>query len=157
APPKDLTFTLHAVPELDEKLERSLVELTARLFPDQPALRGRFYYDTRPDHVVAAWKEGKLAGFRVITRRLVEIGRSRPRVAGLGIGIAPEFQKQGVGAALTAHTLELLRDWGDELALAFLWNAVAERLLQKFGFRRVKAKISYRNRDSGDLVVEETP
>jgi alkylation response protein AidB-like acyl-CoA dehydrogenase/GNAT superfamily N-acetyltransferase len=154
---KDVTMTVHEVRDLDEALERSLVELTARLFPEEPSLRGRFYYDTRPDHVVAGWKEGKLAGFRVVTRRLVGIGPGLVRVAGLGIGVAPEFQRQGLGTALTGHTLELLRDWGDELALAFLWNPVAERLLQKFGFRRLKAKVSYRQRDTGELVVEEVP
>jgi alkylation response protein AidB-like acyl-CoA dehydrogenase/GNAT superfamily N-acetyltransferase len=156
-PQRDVPITVHAVRELDEQLERSLVELTARLFPDQPALRGRFYYDTRPDHVVVAWKDGKLAGFRVVTQRLVDVGPGRVPVAGLGIGVAPEFQKQGIGTALTGHTLELLRDWGEELALAFLWNPAAERLLQKFGFRRLQAKVSYRHRDTGELVVEGTP
>jgi alkylation response protein AidB-like acyl-CoA dehydrogenase/GNAT superfamily N-acetyltransferase len=156
-PPRpDVTLTVHDVRELDEKLERSLVELTAQLFPEEPALRGRFYYDTRPDHVVAAWKDGRLAGFRVVTRRPVDVGPSRIRVAGLGIGIAPELQRQGLGTALTAHTLDLLRDWGDELAVAFLWNPAAERLLQKFGFRRLKAKVTYRHRDTGELVLEQT-
>jgi isovaleryl-CoA dehydrogenase len=156
-PPKDVTLTVHDVAGLDERLERSLVELTARLFPEEPSVRGRFYYDSRPDQVVVAWKEGKLAGFRVVTRRLVGLGSGFLRVAGLGIGVAPEFQRQGLGTVLTAHTLELLRDTGEELALAFLWNPVAGKLLQKFGFRPLRAAVSYLHRETGELVRESTP
>lgn len=155
--PKDITITVHDVRELDENLERSLVELTARLFPDEVSLRGRFYYNTRPDQVVTAWKNGQLAGFRIVTRRLVDLGPGLLRVAGLGIGVAPEFQRQGLGTVLTQRTLELLRDGGDDLALAFLWNPTAERLLRKFGFGPLQAKVTYRHPDSGELVIEQTP
>jgi isovaleryl-CoA dehydrogenase len=156
-PPEDVTVTVHDASELDEKLERSLVELTARLFPDEPALRGRFYYNTRPNQVVAAWKGGRLAGFRVITRRLVELGPGLLRVAGLGIGVAPEFQRQGLGTALTVRVLELLRDTGDDLALAFLWSPIAERLLRKLSFRPLQARVTYLHPETGELVVEQTP
>jgi isovaleryl-CoA dehydrogenase len=156
-PPEDVTITVHDASELDEKLERSLVELTARLFPDEPALQGRFYYNTRPNQVVAAWKGGRLAGFRVITRRLVDLGPGLLRVAGLGIGVAPEFQRQGLGTALTVRVLELLRDTGDDLALAFLWSPIAERLLRKLGFRPLRAQVTYLSPESGELVVEQTP
>jgi len=156
-PPKDLTITVHDVGELDEKLERSLVELTARLFPEEESLRGRFYYNTRPDQVVVAWKDGKLAGFRIVTRRLVDLGPGLLRVAGLGIGVAPEFQRQGLGTALTLRTLELLRDGGDDLALAFLWSPVAEGLLRKLGFRPLQVRVTYLHPESGELVIEQTP
>jgi alkylation response protein AidB-like acyl-CoA dehydrogenase/GNAT superfamily N-acetyltransferase len=156
-PQKDLTITVHDVGELDEKLERALVELTARLFPDEESLRGRFYYNTRPDQVVAAWKDGRLAGFRIVTRRLVDLGPGLLRVAGLGIGVAPEFQRQGLGTSLTLRTLELLRDSGDELALAFLWSPIAERLLRRSGFRPLQTKVTYLNPDSAELVIEQTP
>jgi alkylation response protein AidB-like acyl-CoA dehydrogenase/GNAT superfamily N-acetyltransferase len=155
--PQDLTLTVHPVSELDERLERSLVGLTARLFPDEPFLRDRFYYDTRPDIVVAAWKGASLAGFRVVTRRLVDLGPGLVRVAGIGIGVAPEFQRQGIGTALTARTLELLHDLDDELGVAFLWNPAPEPLLKKFGFRRLTVRITYLHRDTGKLVVEQTP
>jgi alkylation response protein AidB-like acyl-CoA dehydrogenase/GNAT superfamily N-acetyltransferase len=156
-PQKDVTITVHDVFDLDRKLEQALVELTARLFPEEESLRGRFYFNTRPDQVVIAWKNGTLAGFRIITRRLVDLGPGLLRVAGLGIGVAPEFQKQGLGTALTLRTLELLRDGGDELALAFLWSPIAERLLRKMGFRPLQAKVTYLQPDTGELVVEQTP
>ncbi len=156
APAGDLVVTCHDGRELDEPLERSLVELTARLFPGEASLRGRFYYDSRPEHVVVAWKGGKLAGFEVVPRRLVDIGPGLLRVAGIGVGVAPELQKQGIGTALTLRALELLRDLGDDLAVAFLWGP-ADRLLKKFGFRPLQAKVTYQKRDSAELVVEQSP
>jgi alkylation response protein AidB-like acyl-CoA dehydrogenase/GNAT superfamily N-acetyltransferase len=152
----DLVLTRTDAAELGEHLERSLVELTGRLFPDEPSLRGRFYYDTRPEYVFTAFKGGKLVGFEVVPRRLAALGAGLLRVAGIGIGVAPEFQKQGVGTALTIQALELLRDLGDDLAIAFLWGP-ADRLLKKFGFRPLQAKVTYWKRDTGELVVEQSP
>jgi alkylation response protein AidB-like acyl-CoA dehydrogenase/GNAT superfamily N-acetyltransferase len=157
APRPDLTITIYDVLELDTSLERALVDLTARLFPEEPALRGRFYYDTRPDLVVAAWKEGTLAGFRIVVRRQVDLALGCLRVAGLGIGVDPRFQRQGIGRELTRRTLDVLREWNDDLALAFLLTPAAEHLLRSFGFRPLKARVTYRRRDTGSLVTESMP
>jgi isovaleryl-CoA dehydrogenase len=157
ASPPDLTITVHDAQSLDGALEKALVDLTARLFPDEPALRGRFYYDTRPDLVVAAWKGGTLAGFRIVARRLVDLAPGALRIAGLGIGVEPRFQRQGIGRALTRRTLELLRDLNDDLALAFLMTAAAEPLLRSFGFRRLSARLTYCRRGTAELIVEEMP
>jgi alkylation response protein AidB-like acyl-CoA dehydrogenase/GNAT superfamily N-acetyltransferase len=153
----EVTLTVHCVTELDERLERALVDLTSRLFPNEPALAGKFYYDSRPDRVVAAWKDGQLAGFRIVTRRRVDLGPGVLRVAGMGIGVEPRWQRQGVGTELTRRTLELLREEGDDLALAFLFSPAAEPLLRSFGFTPLQAQVTYRKRDSGELVVESVP
>jgi isovaleryl-CoA dehydrogenase len=153
----DLTITVHDAQDLEEGLEKKLVDLTARLFPDEPALQGKFYYDTRPDLVVAAWKEGALAGFRVVTRRRVDLAPGTLRVAGLGIGVEPRFQRQGIGRELTRRTLAILREMNDDLALAFLFTSAAEPLLKSFDFRRLQAKVTWFRRDTGELVEESLP
>jgi alkylation response protein AidB-like acyl-CoA dehydrogenase/GNAT superfamily N-acetyltransferase len=157
APPAGLTVTVHDVRELPPALEQALVELTARLFPDEPALRGRYYFDTRPDLVVVGWKDATLAGFRIVTRRSVDLAPGALRMAGLGIGVDPRFQRQGVGRELTRRTLEVLRELGDDLALAFLFTPAAEPLLRSFGFRRLRARVTYLLRESGELVAESMP
>jgi isovaleryl-CoA dehydrogenase len=131
--------------------------LTARLFPDEPALRGKFYYDTRPDLVVVAWKGPTLAGFRLIVRRTVSWGATNLHIAGLGVGVEPRFQRQGVGRELTRATLNLLRDLGDDLAVAVLFSPAAEPLLKSFGFRRLQARLTYQRADVAELVFEEMP
>ncbi len=158
-PPRraEVDITVHETTNLEPGLESALVSLTARLFPEQPALEGKFYYDTRPDLVVAAWKEGQLAGFRVVTRRSLELGPGRLRIAGLGIGVDPRWQKQGIGTELTRRTLEVLREQGDELALAILFTPNAEKLLRSFGFVQLEARVTYFQRDNGQLVVESMP
>lgn len=133
-----LDITVHDTANLDPRLESSLVNLTARLFPDQPALEGKFYYDTRPDRVIAAWKDGQLAGFRIVTRRTLDLGPGVLRIAGLGIGVDPSCQRQGVGTELTRRTLEMLREEGDELALAILFTPNAEKLLRRSAFCRFR-------------------
>jgi isovaleryl-CoA dehydrogenase len=153
----DVDLTVHDTADLDPRLQAALVELTARLFPDQPALAGTFYYDTRPERVVAAWKEGRLAGFTVVPRRTLELGPGVLRVAGFGIGIAPAWQRQGIGTEVTRRTLEVLREEGDELALAFLFSPNAEKLLRSFGFVPLQAKVTYFAREDGRLVVETMP
>ncbi len=153
----NVPITVHEADALDPCLERSLVELTARLFPGEAALEGRYYYDTRPDHVLAAWKDDRLAGFLVIPGRQIELGGSPLRVAGLGIGVEPALQRQGIGRALMRRALELLRERGDDLALAILFSANAERLLQSFGFRRLQAQVTYLERGSGQLTTESMP
>jgi ribosomal protein S18 acetylase RimI-like enzyme len=153
----DVAMTVHEVAQLDAALERALVQLTARAFPGEAALEGRFYYDTRPDLVVAAWQPDRLAGFRVLTRRQLELGGSPLRIAGLGIAVDPALQKQGIGTALTRRGLEVLRELGDDLAVAILFSPNAQRLLESFGFVRLTARVTYLKRESGELVTEGAP
>jgi alkylation response protein AidB-like acyl-CoA dehydrogenase/GNAT superfamily N-acetyltransferase len=153
----DLTLTVHDTHELPQTIEKSLIALTARLFPDEPALQGRFYYDTRPDLVVAAWKDGELIGFRMIVRRLVDLAPGVLRVAGLGIGVDSRFQRQGIGRELTRKTLDILRELNDDLALAILIRPAAEPLLRSFGFHRLRVRLTYNRRDTGELIEESMP
>jgi isovaleryl-CoA dehydrogenase len=155
--PANLTITVHDTAELDASFEKALVDLTARIFPDVAILQGKYYYDTRPDMVVAAWKVGELAGFRVAVRRVVNLAPGTLRVAGIGIGIDPRFQRQGIGRELTRRTLEILRELNDDLALAILLRPDAEPLLRSFGFRRLGARITYNRRDTGELITEDLP
>lgn len=156
SPRADVSLTVHDVATLEPALEQALVDLTGRLFPDQPALAGRFYFDTRPDLVVA-WKDGRLAGLHIVTRRHVEVRGTPVRVAGLGIGVEPSLQRQGVGTALTRRALELVRELGDELGVAILFSPNAERLLKSFGFARLRAKVTYLHRERCELITESMP
>jgi alkylation response protein AidB-like acyl-CoA dehydrogenase/GNAT superfamily N-acetyltransferase len=153
----DLSVTIHDTANLEPVLEGALVDLTARLFPGEAALAGKFYYDTRPDIVLAAWKENRLAGFRVLTRRQIDLNGTPMRIAGLGIGVEPTLQRQGIGTMLTRRALELLRELGDDLAVAILLTPNAEHMLQSFGFARIKAQVTYVQREGGEMVVESMP
>lgn len=155
--PPGLTVTVHDAHDLDPALEKALVELTARVFPGEESLHGKFYYDTRPDLIVAAWKDGSLVGFRMVVRRLVDLGPGPIRLAGLGIAVDPAHQRQGIGTELTRRTLEVLREHNDELALAFLFSPNAEPLLKTFGFRQLDARVTYLRRGWAELVTETMP
>jgi isovaleryl-CoA dehydrogenase len=148
---------VHDTRELPPGLEAELCALVARTFPGEPALQGRYYYDTRPDVVVTVRRGGGLAGFRAVTFREVLLGGRMVKVAGLGIAVAPEHQGKGLGTLLTRRVLALLAERGVELALAFLLTRSAERLLRAAGFSRLNAPVTYVAREDGRLVTESMP
>ena len=153
----DEAFEVHDTRELPPGLEAELCALVARCIPGEPALRGRYYYDTRPDLVVTVRRGGMLAGFRAVTFREVMLGGRMVKVAGLGIAVAPEHQRRGLGTLLTQHVLGLLAGRGVELALAFLITRAGEKLLRSSGFSRLGAPVTYLARDDGRLVTESMP
>jgi len=157
SPTGDEALEVHATDALPSSLEAELCALVARLFPDEPSLAGRYYYDTRPDLVVTVRRNGALAGFRAITFREVLLGGRPIKVAGLGIAISPEHQRQGLGTLLTRHVLALLAEHGVELAVAFLFSRSAEKLLRDAGFSRLSAPVTYLSSEDGRLVTESMP
>ncbi|MFY0564008.1 GNAT family N-acetyltransferase [Archangium lansingense] len=153
----DETLEVHDTQALPPGLEADLCALVARCFPGELSVQGGYYYDTRPDRVVTVRRGGVLAGFRTITFREVLLGGRTVKVAGLGIAVAPEHQRQGLGTRLTQRALALLAEHGVELALAFLIGRSAEKLLRASGFSRLTAPVTYLARDDGRLVTESMP
>ncbi|WNG44060.1 GNAT family N-acetyltransferase [Archangium minus] len=156
-PGGDETLEVHDTGTLPPGLEAELCALVARTFPGEPALHGRYYYDTRPNLVVTVRRNGGLAGFRAITFREVMLGGRMVKVAGLGIAVAPEHQRQGLGTRLTHRVLALLAERGVELALAFLLTRSAEKLLRTTGFSRLTVPVTYLAREGGRLITESMP
>lgn len=157
ASPPDVVLDVVANRDVDRAVREALIQLTARAFPQEPTLKGRYYYDSEPDQVVIARKGGTVAGMRMIVRRTVLLGDRDVRVAGTGIAVDPAFQGIGLGRLLTARALQAIDAAGDDLVVAFLFDRTAEGLLQTFGFRRIRADISYLDRKSGELIKEVMP
>ncbi len=156
-PRASVSVEIKTLAEIDRDLEAELVSLAARTFPNQPALAGRYYYDSRPDFVVVARVDGTLVGVRTITRRTVMVGEDALKLAGIGIAVDPAYQRRGIGRQLTQVTLDLLRSLGDAVAVAFLFSPNAQSLLTSFGFRKLEAEVSYTQRTSNERTVEQMP
>jgi GNAT superfamily N-acetyltransferase len=137
--------------------EARLVELVARTFPGEASLKGRWYHDTRPSLVVLAESSDELVGVRIVTFRDVMVGERTLRLAGFGIGVAPGFQRRGIGTLLTKRAIDVVTERGCDLALAFLFSANAEPLLRAHGFTPLRANVSYTDRKSGTRVDEAAP
>lgn len=161
-----VTDTVNA-DDLSDGDERELTALVASIFPDEPSLRGRWYHDTRPTFVIRARApaDGALVGMRVVTARDVDVATGDPprttlrtlRLAGFGIGVAPAWQRKGVGTILTSEAIRLCEEKGFDVALAFLFSPNAERLLTQSGFRALRARVSYADRTSAARVDEKAP
>jgi alkylation response protein AidB-like acyl-CoA dehydrogenase/GNAT superfamily N-acetyltransferase len=134
-----------------------LVALVARAFPDQPAIEGRWYYDSPPAFAILAERDGQLVGFRAVIERRIKLGDHELQIAGIGIAVDPDHQRTGVGRALTERLITELAARGCDLSIAFLFTPNAEPLLRRFEFAPLRARVSYLDRVSNAATVESMP
>ena len=147
----------HVLREETGLTSQLLAEHVKRLFPDEPMLRNKYYYDSPPEFVVTARRGAELVGFRIIVRRITQAGERSIRTAGIGIAVDPAHQRSGVGTRLTERTLAHLSELGDELVIAFMLSRAAEGLLLSHGFARLRTRITYIERETGKLAEEAMP
>lgn len=153
---KDLAIELAALPSPGSALERSLIDLAARAFPDLEPLHGRYTWDSPATHLALARVGGELVGFRALFSREIVVGAERVRALGMGIAIDPAWQRRGVGRRLTMAALGWARAQGHRLGIAFLASPNAERLLRASGFRPLLARVTYRDA-AGQRLDERAP
>lgn len=74
-------------------------------------------------------------------------------VADLGLMVAAEYRRQGIGRALLTTAVEWTRDAGiRKLELhVFPWNEPAIRLYESFGFEREGVRRAHYSRDGADV------
>jgi ribosomal protein S18 acetylase RimI-like enzyme len=182
----DVTLRVVDVHALSSDDDARLIELVARTFPGEASLKGRWYHDTRPSLVVLAEAPSlvapkvapgpvpgganpseaapglvpggvELVGVRILTFRDVVVADRTLRLAGFGIGVAPAWQRRGIGTLLTKTAIDVVTEHGCDLALAFLFSPNAESLLRAHGFAPLRAHVSYLDRNSGARVNEAAP
>ncbi len=156
--PTDLDISLVDVDDIDPALERQLVALTARVFPGQEALEGKYYFDSKPSAVCVARRGDQVVALRPITRRDVDIGGQTVRIAG-GIipAVDPAHRRQGIARAMVERIIPYLQECGYDLSLAFLFNRAPDAFLLPFGFEKLAATFRYTDRTTGNDIGEGMP
>ncbi len=141
-------------------VEGALVELVARALPGVPELRGRWYWDSRPDAAVVARAVVNgarvVVGVRFAVYRAIDVAGARFDVVGTGIAVDPAWQRRGIGVALTSAFLAQLVDDRHAAVIAFLTTENALPLLQRFGFAQLHAPITTVT-PGGETVPESAP
>ncbi len=144
-----------AIDDVDDELHQELSEIVAEVFPDEEALRGTYYFQSRPDVVVVARVAGAVVGLRPVVRRQVRIDGDDIAVAG-GIipTVRPRARGRGIARRMTEITLDWLTQRGDALSLAFLFDGAPAPFLAPFGYEAVAVPFVYADVDSGADVRE---
>jgi putative acetyltransferase len=117
-------------------------------YPDVERMRKRFAEAGPGDLHLVALREGVIvaaAGLMSVSGAL-----RRRHVLGLGIGIAPAAQRQGLGTLLMSELIEYADRWAQALRIeltVFTDNTRAIALYQRFGFRIEGTHVAYALRD----------
>jgi ribosomal protein S18 acetylase RimI-like enzyme len=107
-----------------EESERPIAATAQRIAPDSP------------DWVFGAFVGGVLAGVVGLARE--PRAKNRHKASVFGMYVAPDHARQGIGAALMRHAIEVARSVPglEQLVLTVTeTNAAAKRLYEKLGFR----------------------
>jgi len=120
-------------------------------YPSEEAWRQRLTDQTaaaNADVMLVAERDGAIVG----AAGLMAAGAHarRRHVMGLGISVAPEAQRQGVGRALMAALCDYADRWAGALRIeltVYTDNAVAIRLYRQFGFEIEGTAKAYALRD----------
>lgn len=144
-----------------------LTAIVARVFPDEPLLRGTFFFQSRPDYVVVATvgppAARRVVGLRPVVVRDVDVGladgapHGGVRVMGGVIPtVDPDFRGQGHARRMTDVAIAEARRRGCTVALAFLFDSAPAAFLAPWGITEVPGtRFTSTHPDSGVVVVEE--
>ncbi len=109
---------------------------------------------TGADVVLVAERAGELVGHVGLMAASAQVRRRH--VMGLGISVAPEAQRQGVGRALMAAACDYADRWAGVLRIeltVYTDNAVAIHLYRNFGFETEGTMKGYALRDGAYVDV----
>ena len=92
---------------------------------------------------------------RTASAMWAEFSKKAQFAVGLGVAVAPAWQRRGVATQLTTFALAHAREQGRDLALALLLpDSPAAHLLASFGFSPLDAELSFTTPDG--LKTPET-
>jgi putative acetyltransferase len=117
-------------------------------YPDVERLRKRFAEGSADDLHLVALRDGVIVGAAGLFS--VSAAQRRRHARGLGIGLAPSAQGQGLGRLLMSELVHYADRWGPVLRIeltVFTDNARAIALYQRFGFRVEGTHVAYALRD----------
>ena len=133
------------------------IALTECVFPGEPSLVGKFYYDTPPSHVAYTLEDETLIAIRPINRRSIAVrdGGTTLRIAGgLIPAVHPDHRRRGIGAAMAERILEELTALEDDYSLVFLFEGAPAWFMEMFGYAQLEAHFTYEDRETGGTIKE---
>ena len=153
---EDVDIRVVAVDDVDAGTDAELCAIVADVFPDVDALKGTWFFQTRPDVVTIARVAGSVVGLRPVVRRTVMIddGDGVAIAGGIIPTVSPAFRGRGIAKQMTEITLDWITQCGDALSLAFLFGGAPAPFLDRYGYEALHTRFVYSDPDTGADVVE---
>lgn len=151
---KGITIKKYTFKQLTKSIKEQLRQEVILNFPDFKGFKTRFYYQIPPDFMFIAWHKGSIVGQRYLTTKVRPIDGKRYKIAGIGITINKAFQGKGIGKQLTKEVLRFIQDNDYDFSMATTSNPVAIHVLKKYGFVKLKRKITYKNIGTKNIITE---
>lgn len=149
------TIKTYKFKELTPKLKEELRKQVLMNFPKIKAFKTRFYYQIPPNYIFIAKLNNKIVGQRYLTTRMINIDNKKYKVAGIGISVNPNFHKKGIGQKLTKFSINFIKKQKYDLIMGTTKNPIAKHILIKFGFKKLKRKIKYKDLEINKIVTEK--
>ena len=152
---KDIIIKKYTFKQLTKSIKEQLRQEVLLNFPDVKAFKTRFYYQIPPHFMFIAWYKGSIIGQRYLTTKVRPIDGKKYKIAGIGITVKKVFQGKGIGKKLTNEVLKFIKGNGYDFSMATTSNPVAIHILKKFGFKKLKRKITYKDIETQKIITED--
>ncbi|PCI20138.1 hypothetical protein COB64_02405 [Candidatus Wolfebacteria bacterium] len=152
---KDIIIKRYTFNRLTKSIKEKLRQGVLLNFPDVEVFKTRFYYQIPPNFMFIAWHKGGIVGQRYLTTKVRPIDGKKYKVAGIGITISKEFQGKGLGKELTKEVLRFIQNSDYDFVMATTSNKIAIHVLNKFGFTKLKRKITYKDIKTRKIITED--
>lgn len=152
---KDIIIKKYTFKQLTKSIKDQLRKEVFLNFPDVDVFKTRFYYQIPPNFMFIAWHKDSIVGQRYLTTKVRPIDGKKYKIAGIGVTINKTFQNKGLGKELTKEVLKFIQDSDYDFVMATTSNKIAIHILKKFGFIKLKRKITYKDIETRKIIIED--
>lgn len=153
----DFSFFLKRDRELSKEEKEQMHDSLVRLFPPFKVFydKNKYYSTIKPQMTFLVKKGDELVGSGKLLWKTVKMGKSRLKFFGFGLLIEKPYQKNGIGTAMLRLAKEAAKKQKADLLYGSTDNPIAEIMLERDGFRRIKTTIIYKEALTKEMEKEK--
>jgi len=140
---------------VDEQLNRKLIEALTTCFPDQPVFKKQRYYKELPQHRWFVEDAGKIIAHTAIHEKTISTEAGDIRIVGIAeVLVHPDYRRQGLAKMVLDAAHEWAISHGYEFALLFFGEA---NVYKSSGYRIINNPIKYVDYKTNEQKIDTSP